>query len=496
MNEQKKWGEIIGDIKNLNIIKQMFDHYPDGVMIINIHTVLIYYNRAQGRIDDLEPAQAIGKTILDLYRVSDNTSSPTMRCLFSRKPLVDLPCYYYTHLGKLINSIHNVFPLISDIGQLAGCICFIRDYGKLTEQYNTAAQHRKFSSSAANGPEVKKADYTFDHIITQSPSMRKSLEAASMAANSPSAVMLYGETGCGKEMFAQAIHNISRRRNEPFLAINCAAIPESLLEGIIFGTVKGAFTGAADKAGIMELANNGTIFFDEINSMPYGLQSKILRAIQEQKVRRVGDSRERKVSLKIVSATNVNPHKAVAKGTLRADLLYRLGVVMINIPPLRERPGDIAPLTVHFIKKLNHRLGKNVTGLSSRMENIFRHYPWPGNVRELEHALEGAMNLVPGHAVSLELEHFSSSLIGEGFTAASDSLTVPENGAGARGPAEPGYSYDDRRKFEVEKLIQALEAANGNAAQAARSLNISPQLMSYKMKKYGLKKKARVEIEN
>ncbi|MDR1165619.1 MAG: sigma 54-interacting transcriptional regulator [Deltaproteobacteria bacterium] len=494
MTARKIWTDALSAVTNLDYNRQVFDHYTDGVTIVNARSELVYYNRAQGRIDELEPEQALGKTILDLYRVSDNTNYPTMRCLFSRQPLIDHACYYYTHLGKLINSIHNVFPLLLDSGELAGCVCFIRDYGQISEEF-TSAQHRVVSAKTADPTEAKRATYTFHHIITKSPIMRRSLDMASMAANSPSSVMLYGETGCGKEMFAQAIHNISRRHDEPFMALNCAAIPESLLEGIIFGTVKGAFTGATDKAGVMELANNGTIFLDEINSMPYGLQSKILRAVQEQKVRRVGDSKERKVSLKIVSAANVNPHQAVAEGTLRADLLYRLGVVMINIPPLRERPDDIPLLTGHFIKKLNVSLDKNVTGLSGQTQAVFRRYLWPGNVRELEHALEGAMNLVPGHIRVLEPEHFSASLIGDWFAGAPSRVAPVGATALAPVPVEAPYSYADRQKFEIEKLIEALELSNGNAAKAARSLNISPQLMSYKIKKYGLKKKARVEVE-
>ncbi|MDL2227217.1 sigma 54-interacting transcriptional regulator, partial [Deltaproteobacteria bacterium OttesenSCG-928-M10] len=280
LNVIDKLDNLLPDVKNAELYSQMFDDFHEGVMILDIHTVLLYYNEAQGLIDDLRPEQARGRTVLDLYRVGDNTSYPTLRCLFSRKPLLNQACYYYTHLGKLVNSIHNVFPLTSN-GELAGCICFIRDFGQLMSQYDMASDN---IGKSVNGGGSRRAGYTFDQIITRDSMMRKSLDIAAMAADTPSPIMIYGPTGCGKEMVAQALHNESARRQKPFVAVNCAAIPESLLEGMLFGTTKGAFTGALDKPGLMELADGGTIFLDEINSMPLGLQSKMLRALQDQRI--------------------------------------------------------------------------------------------------------------------------------------------------------------------------------------------------------------------
>ena len=469
---------LAADITDADLFSQMFDDYPDGVMVLNMDTVLVYYNKAQGLIDDLDPSQAVGKTILDLYRVSDNGNYPTLRCLFSRKPLINNACYYYTHLGKLINSIHNVFPLSSG-GRIKGCICFIRDYGEINTQYNKAASNLK---RADNGNNIKNR-HTFAEIVTQDAVMREGLEIISRSANSPSPIMIYGETGCGKEMFAQAVHDISSRRQKPFMAVNCAAIPESLLEGMLFGTVKGAFTGAMDKPGLMEMADGGTLFLDEINSMPPGLQSKMLRAIQDQKIRRIGASKEKAVSLKIISATNTHPHKAVAQGNLRSDLLFRLGVVMVEIPPLRERRGDIPILVGHFIKKLNQRLNKKVEMLSPSLEGAFASYHWPGNVRELEHAIEGAMNIAGDDETLLEPAHFKSSLFGGALSSLD---LAPKNQASKRKAGPMGPKTDQE---EVLLLMETMEKTGGNAAKAARLLNISPQLMNYKLNKYGLKNK-------
>jgi transcriptional regulator with PAS, ATPase and Fis domain len=207
-----------------------------------------------------------------------------------------------------------------------------------------------------------------------------------------SPVMLFGETGTGKELLAQSIHNRSSRSSGRYVAVNCAAIPENLLEGILFGTTRGAFTGAVDKPGLFEKAHGGTLLLDEINAMTMGLQAKLLRFLQERKIRRVGSLEERDVDLKIISSVNVNPHVAIAQQTLRADLFYRLAVIFIRIPPLRERLQDLPALISHFLSKSNALLNRQIAGLSEAVISRFEHYPWPGNVRELEHVIEGALS--------------------------------------------------------------------------------------------------------
>ena len=485
-------------MNSIDLLPQAFDDFPSGVMVVNKETVVVYYNRAQGLLDDIEPQQAVGQTILDLYRVNGNHHYPTLHCLFTRKPLINNSCFYYTSLGKLINSIHSVFPLFN-AGTLMGCICFVRDYGEIAAQYNKVTADAKL-----NEPKISTHPlHTFAEIITQDPVMLQGLAIISQSSNSPSPTMLYGETGCGKEMFAQALHNISNRSHQPFVALNCAAIPESLLEGMLFGTVKGAFTGSLDKPGMFEIADGGTIFLDEINSMPLGLQSKILRAIQDQKIRRVGSSKEKVVSLKIISASNTHPQKAVSTGALRADLFFRLGVVIVEIPPLRERVVDIPLLTNHFIDKHNKRLGKQVSQVEHQLLPAFSQYHWPGNVRELEHTLEGAMNLIGEEESTLKEIHFKSSLFGQYLSSLSscdnqinptdNNISLSSNQISSTSlPSEDLASKKEAE--EVAQLTKAMEDANGNAAKAARSLSISPQLMNYKLKKYGIKKRIMVSI--
>jgi len=225
-----------------------------------------------------------------------------------------------------------------------------------------------------------------------------------MARDTPSSIMLHGKTGTGKELFAQSIHSHSHRRENQYIAINCAAIPEHLLESNLFGTARGAFTGAIDRPGLFEQAGGGTLFLDEIDSMPIGLQAKLLRALQEKKIRRLGSLKEIDIDIKIISSVSTAPYESINKGTLRNDLFYRLGVVLIRLPSLRERPEDLMELTWHFIHKNNRQLGTYVKKISNRVIDFFKNYGWPGNIRELEHIIEGAMNIV-GRETTLKSEH-------------------------------------------------------------------------------------------
>ncbi|MDZ7665603.1 MAG: sigma 54-interacting transcriptional regulator [Desulfotignum sp.] len=314
----------------------------------------------------------------------------------TRQPIVDEPIYYRTRMGKFANTIHNVHPIFNK-NKLVGSICFVRDFNVLTE---TLSGMRLPESQQR----LHQYDITFDTIIGQDPAFTDALNAARMAANTPSPVMLYGETGTGKELFARAIHNHSPRHEKKYTPVNCAAIPENLLEGILFGTSKGAFTGSINKAGLFERTSQGTIFLDEINSMPVGLQSKILRIVQEGKVRRVGALKEIKFDLKIISSVNQDPHISITSGSLRADLFYRLGVVFIHIVPLRDRPTDLPLLVAHFIAKHNKALGRQVRAIDNQVMDMFGQYQWPGNVRELEHVIEGAMNIM-GQDDMIRIEH-------------------------------------------------------------------------------------------
>jgi arginine utilization regulatory protein len=307
-------------------------------------------------------------------------------------------------------------------------------------------------------------------------------------------------------MFAQSIHNYGPHQSNRFIGINCAAIPENLLEGLLFGTSKGAFTGAVNKPGLFEQAQRGTLFLDEVDSMPLNLQAKLLRFIQERKIRRVGGSTDIKIDVKIISSVSNDPQRAMQEGQIRMDLFYRLAVVFIPIPPLRELKKGVENLTRHFIYKYNIVLGKNVIGVSENVIDIFRRYAWPGNVRELEHLIEGTLNLIeaediirmqhlPRHFLTPELTILTEEATG----AEADVVIAPESpsvaGTGLRThtpdrSGEPESLLRLQKIREQEMIKMALVESGGNVSQAARRLSVSRQLLHYKMKKYGLQRQA------
>ena len=486
-------------------MKPIFDQFYEGVIIADKDGVIQYLNATQIKTDDLKPGQGIGRKVTDFYHV-DEGFSPTMQCLKIGRPVNNLACYYRTRLGRMVNSVHNVFPLVHG-GRITGAICFVREYNALDHSLPEPMRDSRPENLQVFKPvddQVRKemgkngTRFRFTDIIGETPSFQAAVKSAHMAALTPSPIMLCGETGTGKELFAQSIHNHSRRRYQPYVAVNCAAIPENLLEGILFGTSKGAFTGAMDKPGLFEKASGGTLLLDEINSLPLGLQAKLLRVLQENKVRRVGSLREIEVDLKLISSTNEDLRAACKEGRFRLDLLYRLGVVFIEIPPLRDRIEDLGLLVEHFLLRFSKRMGKSVDAVTQEVLDLFRAYPWPGNVRELEHIIEGAMNMVT-HESWICRDHLRVH-VGDFFDSADENApwaaqqpaeeeppqdAAPPRPRASASIAESGKSLSQIQvDHEVESIKHALWAAQGVCAQAARHLGISPQLFHYKLKKY------------
>jgi arginine utilization regulatory protein len=481
--------------------------FHEGVMITDADGVVLYMNAAQARIDDLEIGAAVGRKVTDLYRVDEGVS-PTMACLKSGVAIRNLACYYRTHLGRVVNSIHNIYPITS-AGKVVGVICCITDYRNIEHTFDTMMRSTPPRtvptygiSQPVDGAKRRKngTRFTFRDIVGKEPDLLAAIKTAKLSAESPSTTLLYGETGTGKELFAQAIHNRSPRKNRPYMAINCAAIPENLLEGMLFGTSAGAFTGAIDKAGLIEKAAGGTLLLDEINAMPLTLQAKLLRFLQERTVRRVGAMQEIDVDLKIISSINVPPQQAIGSELLRSDLFYRLAVVFIQIPPLAQRRGDLNRLVSHFLARKNRKLGKQVTGIDIEVMEAFEHYSWPGNVRELEHVIEGAMNLA-GRAKVIEMTHMNVPLdVGAPPVPAAGPTTGQEAqargrirlrfpGAAAGGDSQGKTLAEMKAEQEMTTIIAALRETRGNAARAARKLGISPQLMNYKLKRFQINRK-------
>ncbi len=312
--------------------------------------------------------------------------------------------------------------------------------------------------------------YSFESIIGSSEKMKEVLDLAGRVAASDASLLITGESGTGKELLAKGVHFNSRRANGPFVAVNCAAIPEALIESELFGHVKGSFTGAVrDKEGKFELADGGTLFLDEIGDLRIDLQAKILRALQEREVDRVGGGKPVSVDVRVIAATNKDIERAVKEGAFREDLYYRLNVITLFIPPLRERKEDIPVLAGHFLKKFN-------TEADVRMDasalSVLTAYGWPGNVRELENVIERASVLKRGSLITRE--ELPEKLKKEKMGVEGIILNIPEQ----------GISLEE---LEKKLIIKALEKHKGNQTRAAEFLGITRPTLIYRMEKFSLK---------
>ncbi len=304
------------------------------------------------------------------------------------------------------------------------------------------------------------------HFIANSPGMQEVLEFAARVAPLDTTVLIYGESGTGKEFIVRLIHDESPRASGPFVSVNCAALTETLLESELFGHVRGAFTGAVrDKPGLFEVAANGTLFLDEIGEVAPTVQAKLLRALQEREIRRVGGERNFRVNARVVAATNRDLRAAVAAGTFREDLFFRLGAFVITVPPLRERREDIPPMVREFVRRAATRMKKDVTNVSADAMTALMNYGWPGNVRELEHAIERAVILAQGTTVRVR-------------------ELPPEVTQKPR--LRSSHDLLDLQEQERVMITRALERFRGNRREAADALKISPVTLWRKMKRYGI----------
>lgn len=319
---------------------------------------------------------------------------------------------------------------------------------------------------------------SFQNIVGNSEAMHRIFDLVRRVSQAPTNVLVTGESGTGKEVVAKAIHYNGPLKERPFVTINCGAIPENLMESEMFGHKKGSFTGAVvDKSGLFEVADGGTLFLDEVGELPLSIQVKLLRAIQERIIRRVGATDDIKVDVRIIAATNRDLEKMVNEGTFRQDLYYRLNVIHIKTPSLRERRDDIPLLAGHFLKKYNDRLGKNIGGISQEAMEMMKKYDYPGNVRELENIIERTVALEAGSTILPEsLPPFVNTPSGRKMASSQEIEIGPE-----------GIDLDKIiGQIEKELLVKAIHVANGTKKRAAKLLNISFRSMRYRVEKYGL----------
>lgn len=428
----------------------------DGLLIANREGV-VEFQRVF--VDNLwKSGETVGLHIFELYPELDEESSTIVQALKTGKATYNVLQDINNRRGERVLLESTTIPIVVD-GQVA-CV----------------VDSSKFHSIDQRIIRGKGGISTLDRIITQDPAMLALKERVRDVAQLDSSVLIYGETGTGKELVAESLHSEGRRSGRPFVSQNCAAIPSNLLESIFFGTEKGSYTGALTRKGLLEEADGGTLFLDEINSMETGLQAKLLKVLEEKKVRRLGGGRDIPFDVRIVAAVNEEPARLIKEHRLREDLYYRLGVVRITLPPLRKRVGDIPLLIRYFIDQYNRKMKRQVHGISDQALRRLERYSWPGNVRELQNVVEGAF--ASARSELLLLDHMEDALDRE-----TEESRQPVSG---EEPLAEGFSLNKAVEQYEKELLRKAMAQSASISQAARLLGLSRQNLKYKLQKYDL----------
>ena len=439
-------------IKNIEKYNDIYGKI-DAILIVNKDDIvefsaIINANHAYMRTEDI-----FGKNLYDLYQNLNEENSTHARVMKTGIPIINEKQLIVEKTGKSFVINTSTFP-IENKGEIIGTIDI---------SFNLTYDDSKKE-------EEKRKLYTVDSIVTNSEHMRGLKSKILKVAQTDSPVMVIGESGTGKELVVEAIHNASTRCKHPFISLNCAAVPDSLMESILFGTMKGSFTGAENRKGIFELANRGTLFLDELNSMNIELQAKLLKVVEEQKYMKLGGETYIDVDVRIISAMNVTPAEARKSNSLRNDLFYRLGVFQFNILPLRERREDIGLLASFFVEFYNAKMGRNIKGLHGLVLKAFMDYDWPGNVRELRNVIESAFNIAEDDQI--RIADIPDYLISPKHAGRKEEYADLENGL-------PWLV----EQFEKEVITKTLSTVK-TLVEAAGVLKMTRQAIKYKIDKY------------
>jgi PAS domain S-box-containing protein len=428
----------------------ILDSVADGVFAINEKGEITFFNRAAEEITGFAREEALGHNCFDIFRANIcQTNCALKQTVNTGKEIINLPINIINKHGKEIPISISTAVLRDEKGNIIGGVETFRDLSAI-EQLKKELR----------------GQYTFQDIVSKNHTIQEMFQILPDIAESDSTVLIQGPSGSGKELFANAIHNLSLRKHKPFVKVNCGALPDSLLESELFGYVKGAFTDAKkDKPGRFALANGGTIFLDEIGDMSPALQVKLLRVLQDRDYEPLGGTSTVKVDVRVVAATNQDLVTLVRSGRFRDDLYYRLNVVKIDLPPLSRRREDISLLVEHFVEKFNLKMGKNISGVSHEVMSFLMRYDFPGNVRELENIIEHAFVMCKGEMI--ELRHLPPEMA-ESSTEGETELGKPLQTA------------------EADAIRKALERNRGNRLRTARELGINRSTLWRKIKRYGI----------
>jgi two-component system response regulator HydG len=446
-----------------NYWKAVVDTIHDGVMIVNTEGVIVSVNKAFESITGYSREEILGKPCSMLNcsacRVIRENNDGHYCLMFRRERLRMQKCLVMRNGGGYVYIMKNASVLKDSDGNVIGAVETITDITDLVEKETQIETFRR----------ELQAEDRFYGILGASTPIQRVFDLITNAAGSDAPVIIYGESGTGKDLVAKAIHEISTRKNKPYVKVNCAALNESLLESELFGHVKGAYTGAhRNRKGRFEAAKGGDIFLDEIGDLPLSTQVKLLRVLEEKVIERVGDNRSFHIDVRIISATNQDLRQLVDLGAFREDFFYRINVIPIWLPPLRERTGDIPLLAEAFFRRTQLKSGKTIQGISNETLEILMKYPWPGNVRELKSAFEYAFVSCPGSMIAPE--HLPPNIV--------NIETPPET------KSESKLSLDAIKK---QRLIDALRQSGGNQSEAARILGISRTSVWNQTKRFNIK---------
>ncbi|AET67408.1 PAS domain S-box [Desulfosporosinus orientis DSM 765] len=443
------------------------------IQVVDINGCTIYYSKGCETIEQYKREDILGKNIRDTYRLDENVeltsdNSVMLGVLQTGKPIINEVMRYITQKGQLVNVITSAYPIFSN-DKLLGAIAVFKDISQIIEMSSTITRLQHDLLLQKKIQNQNGTQFHFDDIIGSSTITKSTIAMAKRISLSSSPILIVGATGTGKELFAQSIHNYGPVSKGPFVAINCSSIPETLLESILFGTTKGAFTGANDTIGLFEQAKNGTLFLDELNSTSLAFQASLLRVLETNKIRRVGDNKEILVNGRIISATNIDPVEAIKKAQLRPDLYYRLSALTLEIPTLVMRFDDIYELANSFIRANNQIMGKNIHGISDEAYKLLKNYNWPGNIRQLKHCIDYSMNMTEIKDLLICSHHLPKYIVNSSKTKPAHKLCKANN------------LKETLNQIEREIIIKEINSNNGNLSRSAKNLGISRQNLQYRL---------------
>lgn len=463
------------------ILQTASDILGEAIHVVDADGKTIIYNEAMAKLEKISVTDVLGKPFREVFSYVPKEESTLYMALKKGQETVNKQQSYFNIYGKEITTVNTTVPIEVD-GRVVAAMEVAKDITEMKNMSDTILelQEETLISADENKDDLKEPKaaknrlrkYRFKDLVGESHNFKEVLKIAKKAANTDASVFIYGETGTGKELFAQSIHYDGIRGNKPFLAQNCAAFPESLLEGILFGTAKGGFTGAVDRAGLFEQANGGTLLLDEISAMPYELQGKLLRVLQEDYIRRVGGSKDIPVDVRIIATVNEPAEELIARGALRKDLYYRLNIVNLNIPSLRERKEDIPILAERFVEKHNERYGKEVWMISDKAREKLMNHDYPGNVRELENIIMAAVSMMDREHVLNE----GDLNIHRSYHEKTSDVTGFEKGSVTLA--------EHLENIEKSVIARHLSSNNGNISKTAKELGMLRQNLQHKIKKY------------